>query len=654
MPPSSSEPAPGQRLAAAPGVVVLRFSEPLVKGLSRLVVTDPTGTRSEGSVSGSTDIVARLGINAPGLYRVAWKTVSPADGHTLTGSFAFGVGVTPGEAEAQTRLAPRGLDLALAALRALEYAALLASVGMLLLGRLARRAPALEGVKLSVRVPMAAALGAGVAVVAGEALAASSSLGALSGYVGTAPAAARLARLVLEAAALWAAGARPRLAVVPTALALLALTRAGHAGAVRPAWLGVAIDAVHLASAGLWAGGILGLALVRIPGGRGLELRARLLERFSPVALPAFVVTVATGVVRAQEELHRPADLVGAAYGRVLGFKILAVLAMVPLSAMAWRGVIRRPRAEALVALVVIGAAAVLAAFPLPPGRLAEAEAQAREAALASAFPRPGDLTLGGYAGDTLLGLTLRPASPGRNDLLLYVLPLEGEERAGDVRAELRLGGSAVGLDTCGPTCRKSALTLGGGETLEVRVAGRGGGRTAFAIPPLPVPPAGGLLAGMQARMGALRTLRIEEVLRPARPPVEARYAIEAPDRMDMKLNTGFESVTIGATRYSRPPGGAWQVEEGAPPLTVPFFIWSPPPFVAACIVGSEEADGTALREVAFFEDRGGTPLWFRLWIGPDALVRRAEMRAHGHFMDRYSDFDAPLRIDKPEGAPTS
>ncbi|MGH2688769.1 MAG: hypothetical protein ACRDKW_08185, partial [Actinomycetota bacterium] len=90
--------------------------------------------------------------------------------------------------------------------------------------------------------------------------------------------------------------------------------------------------------------------------------------------------------------------------------------------------------------------------------------------------------------------------------------------------------------------------------------------RAQFSIPPLPAPDAAALAATMQARMEALQRLRIEEVLRPASPPVEARYAFEAPDRMHMALITGPETVTIGATRYSRQSLAApWEIAQGIP-----------------------------------------------------------------------------------------
>jgi methionine-rich copper-binding protein CopC len=92
--PVSSTPAPGARLGVAPGAVVIVFDEPLEPRLSGTTVIDPTGRRFTGTVSGKT-IRVPLSTNAPGVYQVDWKTVSVVDGHTITGTFQFGVGVSP-------------------------------------------------------------------------------------------------------------------------------------------------------------------------------------------------------------------------------------------------------------------------------------------------------------------------------------------------------------------------------------------------------------------------------------------------------------------------------------------------------------------------------------------------------------------------------
>lgn len=653
----SAEPEPGQELTNAPGVVVLRFTEPLNARLSKAVVTDPTGRELEGraSASGRQEIRIPLPTNALGVYTVDWTTVSTLDGHTLRGSFRFGVGVAPGEgAEGVTTFAPRGADLLLSVGRGLEYAFLLLAAGMLLLRRLGRRRPELSWVRPPLRLALSGALAGGIAVVLGEAFTAagSASAGAVASYLTTGlPGAARLTRLIAEGAAMGLALTGGRL-VIPSALAAMgALAAAGHAAAVRPTWWGIAVDAVHLVTAGLWVGGILALALTRPPGGwRGPEGRA-LLARFSPIAVSAFLATTATGILRGFQELSTLGDLVDTSYGQVLGLKVLGVLAMIPLSVLAWRRLARSVRPEAIVAVFVIGAAALLAAYPLPPGRVAEAE-EAEAPAAESALPREGDLTLGGEAGTALIGLTLRPGEPGRNEALVYVLPLEGEEAASGVPVEISAGGTAVRMEECGPTCRRARLRLGGGERVEVRVGGPAGGTATFDLPELPAPDGGRLFDRLQARMHALDTFRIAEVFRPLEPPLRTSYALQAPDRMQIEASNGFQSVWVGSTRYRRTgPGEPWEVDRGGPPARVPSFIWDTrDDVVAPRIVGTETVEGLRTRILSFFAPSGSIPIWFRLWVTADDLVVRAEMRAQGHFMDlRYFDFDAPVRIQPPE-----
>lgn len=171
----SSNPSPGERLAAAPGLVVMAFTEPINSRLSRAAVVAPDGQRFQGAASGDRELQVRLSTDAPGVYAVEWTTVSLVDGHTLRGAFAFGVGVAPGgeEAAGETATGPGPLDLLVAVARALEYAGLLAAGGMLLHRHLARRPGGLGWVRPQPWPPLALALASGCAVVLGEALAAS-------------------------------------------------------------------------------------------------------------------------------------------------------------------------------------------------------------------------------------------------------------------------------------------------------------------------------------------------------------------------------------------------------------------------------------------------------------------------------------------------
>jgi hypothetical protein len=431
---------------------------------------------------------------------------------------------------------------------------------------------------------------------------------------------------------------------------MVALAAAGHAAAVRPRWWGVGVDALHLVAAGLWAGGIMALATIRPPGGwRGPQARL-LLDRFSPVALPTFLATVGFGVLRGAQELSGLGDLFGTPYGQLLALKVLAVLIMVPLSTLLWLRIRGSPRLEAAVAGAVVGLAALLAAYPLPPARLAEAEAAGRPLAGASALPRAGDLTLGGNAGEVLVGLTVRPARPGTNEVLIYVLPLEGEEAAAGLPVRISTGGSVVSTEDCGLTCRRAELNLRGRERVRVLVGGEAGGTAAFHLPPLPPPSGTPLYERMQERMHALRTYRLQETLSSGRAVVRAHYAFQAPDRLRIRVGSGSERVIIGDREWRRAgPEDRWRTDVAIPPR-VPSFIWDfggDP--VAARILGREDLDGVTTTVLSFFGRSGIIPIWYRLWVDPEGLVRRAEMRAQAHFMDhRYLDFDAPLRITVP------
>jgi len=652
---ASSQPEAGQRLGTAPGVVVLEFTEPLNAKLSRATVTDPTGRRFTGGVTRGAEIRVPLSTNAPGVYTVQWVSVSTLDGHAVRGSFQFGVGVSPTGGSVETaQTSPGGGDIGLAALRWVEYLALLVAVGTLLLRRLARGRTELAWVRSGLVIPLAVALASGLAVVAWEAFSAAgtASVGALWSYLTTGlPGVARLSRLGLETLALLAAVAQAPALWLWLSAAIAALAASGHGAAIHPAWWGITVDGVHLLAAGVWVGGILALATQQPPGGWRSPAGRELLVRFSPAALTAFTVTVGFGVIQAIQELGTANNLVGSSYGQVLLVKIGLVALMVPASVVAWR--VRRPslRYEGLLAVFVVAAAAVLAAFPIPPSRLIEEEAEHRATPSASARPRSGDLTMGSHAGQILVGLTIRPGRPGANQLVVYLLPLEGEEAAAGLKAQLIVGTTPLPLAECGSTCRRTTATLTGEEAVQVRVEGSKGGMASFRLPELPAPDGSALLDRAQERIHRLTTYRLYETLSSGLgTTIPARYEYQGPNRLRSVVSGRSESIWIGTDRYTREqPGGAWRLEQGGPPIPVPSFIWDYfKPFVDPRIIGTAMVDGIPTTIVSFTDGQKGTPIWFRLWIDPQGLVRRAEMRAPGHFMnDRYYDFDAPFTISR-------
>jgi hypothetical protein len=271
-------------------------------------------------------------------------------------------------------------------------------------------------------------------------------------------------------------------------------------------------------------------------------------------------------------------------------------------------------------------------------------------------LPQGDDLSFADGAGNVLVALTLRPGQPGANTVLIHVLPLEGAGAAADVPVSLAINGRDIPLDFCSRSCRTAEVTLQGGEHVDVTASSPTGGTAGFDLPALPAPDGSGLLQQVQDRMHRLITFREDELLGPAVTPVHTLYTFQAPDRMQMDVSNGSQSVFIGPIRYSRntATGTDWQAENLGISLSVPAFAWDPQnpseTSVAVHLVGTQTVDGVDTQVLAFFEQLGPNyAFWFRLWTDATGLVHRAEMRGQGHFMDEhYTDFDVPVTIQPP------
>src|SRR2546426_235175 len=114
-------------------------------------------------------------------------------------------------------------------------------------------------------------------------------------------------------------------------------------------------------------GGVLVLATLQPPDGWRSLQGQDLLTRFGRVAMVAFAFTALTGLLRATEELTGFGDLWQTAYGTVLVAKSVGVLAMLALAAVTWRRGVPVARTDAVMALAVMVATGLLAAFPNPP-----------------------------------------------------------------------------------------------------------------------------------------------------------------------------------------------------------------------------------------------------------------------------------------------
>jgi putative copper export protein len=249
------------------------------------------------------------------------------------------------------------VDVLPAALRWVEISGLLWFVGIVTVRRLAANPPGLGWARPGMHFALGLALAGGLPSVVLE-LARAHDVGD-----------AMLIRAAAEASALILCTRGGRGAVPAGFLSVVLLSVGSHATRADPAVPAVFIDLLHTLSAGMWAGGIVVLAALRPPGGWGSDGGRALIDRFGRVAAIAFAVTALTGVLRATEELTAISDLWTTAYGSVLAIKMAGVVAMAAISALTWRRGVPLARLEAALAIVVMGASALLAAFPIPPAQ---------------------------------------------------------------------------------------------------------------------------------------------------------------------------------------------------------------------------------------------------------------------------------------------
>nr|WP_231391944.1 cytochrome c oxidase assembly protein [Arthrobacter sp. 35W] len=108
------------------------------------------------------------------------------------------------------------------------------------------------------------------------------------------------------------------IALTPQALVGHSASSADHNGAVNSLLL-------HIVGVSLWVGGII--ALVVVSGALG-KLTGTVLKRFSALALLAFFVVFASGVVNGAIRIHSWGELFGSTYGQLLMAKAVATLVL--------------------------------------------------------------------------------------------------------------------------------------------------------------------------------------------------------------------------------------------------------------------------------------------------------------------------------------
>jgi copper transport protein len=429
----ASNPSPGATLASAPSQVTITFGEQPDPKLSSIRVLDANGAAVTSgpttTVSGKpVELTVPVGSLANGVYTVAWRTVSAVDGHLASGSFAFGVGVTPsaGGATATVSGSSGNATVASIAGRWLLYLGLLLLLGVSFFGlAIAPLARLVWRLVLPVAWLIAAV---GTVTVVGLQLAdAGVALDQLFGTSfgpnvlerGIPVIAAGLVLLAVESGRLRLGPGLTILAIAATA-GLLADVLTSHAAAGNSPALDTAVQALHVLSVGLWLGGLVGL-LLTLRGQAG-DASARAAGRFSRLATVGIAAVAVTGVVRAVEEVGTLDQLVNSDFGRLVIAKsaLLGIIALlgavnhfrnVRAAGHELRGLRRFGSVELLVAATVLLLSATLVNLA-PPAEVSAASGGSGPAAPAA---KPVVVAGSDFGTSVRLRLLVGPGTPGFN-----------------------------------------------------------------------------------------------------------------------------------------------------------------------------------------------------------------------------------------------
>ncbi|ACU72849.1 copper resistance protein CopC [Catenulispora acidiphila DSM 44928] len=486
----ATSPGDGQTVASAPRQASVTFDEPVSLQFGALRVFDPSGARvDEGSPAHPTGHADEVAVDLAsglkqGTYTVSWRVISD-DSHPVQGAFTFSVGQASASTVNSTTLSTSGsktVGALYGVARFVAYAAFAVLVGAAVF--LFAWWP--NGARTrAVRILVASAWGslavatAGVLVLqgpygAGFDINRALDTGVLRTTLSTRLGAALSIRLILLAltAALLAwlltrlpdASRRARI-LVAVAGALLTVGIAatwavsGHASTGIQVALAVPVDVTHLCAMAVWLGGltILATIVLRRSGRETPSERARMVRRFSPVALWCVIVLVGTGTYQSWRQVGSVPALTGTAYGRLLLLKLLGVAILIGLGYLArtWiarhredrntgttdRAAISRLRrsvaGEVGVGVCVLALTAAL--VNAPPARTAHA-ASAGPASASAAFDT------GGPGGSGTVQVTVDPAKTGSDTVHLYTLgPTGKQQQVLQVQASFTLASHALG-----------------------------------------------------------------------------------------------------------------------------------------------------------------------------------------------------------------
>ncbi|HSV39123.1 MAG TPA: copper resistance protein CopC [Nocardioidaceae bacterium] len=421
----TSSPKEGAVLAAPPSVLSLTFNEAVTLAPGRTQLYDARGGRIRVEVASVDETVTIRPVErlARGSYIATYALVS-ADSHPIAGSLAFSVGAPSEQVVPPPAVSVSGHSVLRSIVQGLTYVFLLVAAGLAIFAAWVLPADRpLQALRGKLRwilgnCSMLAAAGALALVPLGAA--GLRDAGALA-----------LAAMVLVGLALadTVLGDRPpsgrdRLLVTFGALTTLSAPAiVGHTRSFDPALLMLTSDVVHLVAAGVWLGGLVGLAVTLAVLADRDRVAAQVLARFSQLAGGLLALVGLAGVLLGWRILGAWSGL-ATTYGAILLAKVALVLLVLGLAG--WNryrllpSVLGGDSAHRLHATVRVEAV-VLVAVLIVTGFLGTAD------------PRPASPVAAGSRGvsvdDVRLAAVLGPGTVGPNTIRLRIQDLDGSAR---------------------------------------------------------------------------------------------------------------------------------------------------------------------------------------------------------------------------------
>ncbi len=406
-----ADPPINASLRESPTRITLFMTEQLQRSHSSVQVLDSAGQRLDiGETEFSDAVPTQMSVRVlrldPGVYTVAWETLSEVDGHTWTGSYVFSVlnpdGSAPAGGAFEIDLDRPGLPVAAdAVVKAIGLAALVLFVGAVLVSWLLRPSP------IAVLTPLlAATVIVGIVTTGYESVAGALRLGDI-GLLGDVLFDSRNGlwlqqrwyALIIAAALVSARLLRPAIVADRLALSVLGLlavawlasaSAISHGAAIGSGWIwGTLFDALHLSAAAVWIGGLVSV-IIAIRGHPDTRIDA--VRRFSIVAALSVPVLAAAGLLSALVQIPNVNGIVETDWGLAFIVKIAILVAL--FAAAAANAFFLRPRdaaaegsdrrlvhrfgrmmrIEALLGLAVLAASAALTQLPSPASAQPEIE----------------------------------------------------------------------------------------------------------------------------------------------------------------------------------------------------------------------------------------------------------------------------------------